>query len=149
VIECVVGSSGSGQCEVARLSLSIIITSAAEAARIILPAVTSNPNALELLLAAYSGMLERDSTFSHQGAAALAHRVSDGHNTVALPGASITGVRPFLLLRVGPPRDKPLQAQVLESRSISIEAAMYARPTPRVVICAGVASSLPPSTPHP
>ena len=149
MIECVFGSAGSGQCEVAKLSLSIIITSAAEAARIILPGVTTNPNPLELLIATYSGMLERDNTCSHEGAAALAHRISDGNNTIALPGASITGVRLPVVAVACQPRDKLIQAQVLESRLISIEAALYHRPTPRVMLCAAVAASLPPSTPRP
>ena len=53
VTECVFGSPGSGRCEVATLTLSMMITGAEDVARILFRGANSNPHALQFLLAVY------------------------------------------------------------------------------------------------
>ncbi len=97
--ECVFGAQGSGQCEVANIKLTIQITSAAEAARIILSGASSNAHAKEFLLATYGGVFERDIAGNHQSSAALSQSMQDAPSFLTVPGARFTGVRRRRLLQ--------------------------------------------------
>ena len=99
--DMVFGVEGSGRCEVAKISLTILITNAGEVAPILFRDSNSNPHTLDFLASVYDVVFERDIARQHASSAALAERFRNTNsNNVTVPGARFTGVRVQLLVAV-------------------------------------------------
>jgi hypothetical protein len=99
-VDMAFGVEGSGRCEVAKISLTILITNAGEVAPILFRDSNSNPYTLDFLAAVYDGAFERAIARQHASSAALAELMRNHSNNVTVPGARFTGVRVQLLVAV-------------------------------------------------